>query len=326
MLGLHFGFEQPRRWRADLFLNFNGTGGVWRRAAIEDAGGWSGRTITEDIDLSYRAQLRGWKIFYLNDYYCPGELPEEMGGLRTQQYRWLKGGAENARIHLRSLWKTPLPAHVRWHAAHHLMAGSVYLLILAALFLSVPLAALKNTAITLDYVDYGIPFVTSTIALLIVFRQAQQPLAPGNILLRNARFLVNMILFMIFTMGMSVHNGTAVLSGWLGRRSTFVRTPKNGETRWASSAYVRHQFDPRLLADIGVLLFLLIGIWIGWLRREYAFIPLQLMAATGLVWVIALSFIHPLRASWRSNLAAETLSPEVTVPITRVTLTKEVKP
>ncbi|HEV3052032.1 MAG TPA: glycosyltransferase, partial [Longimicrobium sp.] len=138
LLDLHFGLEQPARDRGGLFLNFNGTAGVWRRSAIAAAGGWSAATLTEDIDLSYRAQLAGWKLVYLDAYPCPGELPADMSGLRSQQYRWIKGGAQNARLHLARVARSGFPFRVRHHAAQHLLAGSAYVAILGALLLSVP--------------------------------------------------------------------------------------------------------------------------------------------------------------------------------------------
>jgi cellulose synthase/poly-beta-1,6-N-acetylglucosamine synthase-like glycosyltransferase len=294
LLDLHFFLEQPARSRNGLFMNFNGTAGVWRTSAIADAGGWSAATLTEDIDLSYRAQLRGWKLIYLDDYACAGELPAEMSGLRSQQYRWLKGGAQNARRHLAHVVRSGFPRRVRFHGAQHLLAGSVYLAILVALLLSVPLAALKNTSISVDYVDYGIPFATSTLALFAVFHGAQRPAPAG--LSGRLRFLGAMVAFLVFTMGLSVHNGGAVLSGWFGRHSEFVRTPKFGTIGWWASAYAGRRVDRRVIPELCVLGALLTGLAIGWHRHEFALVPIQLMASGGLVWVVVLSVVHPIRA------------------------------
>lgn len=299
LLDLHFRLEQPARHLGGLFLNFNGTAGIWRRTAIEDAGGWSDRTLTEDIDLSYRAQLRGWRLVYLPDYACPGELPGEMGGLRSQQHRWMKGGAQNARLHLRTILGAPLSAKVRRHACQHLLAGSMYLVILAAVLLSVPLAAVKNTAISADYADFGIPFVLSTVGLVAVFHTARRPRGIGG----QLRFVGEMACFMVFTMGLAVHNGGAVLSGWSGRGGEFVRTPKYGTGGWTASAYTRRSPDARVLPELAVLGILAVGLAVGWRRREFALYPLQLMAAAGLVWVVALSVWHPVQAR-RSGFGA----------------------
>jgi cellulose synthase/poly-beta-1,6-N-acetylglucosamine synthase-like glycosyltransferase len=293
-LNLHFGFEQPRRARAGLFLNFNGTCGIWRVSAIIDAGGWKARTLTEDVDLSYRAQLRGWKILYLNDYGTPGELPEEMSGFRTQQYRWMKGGAQNAVLHMKNVLTSSKSASVRWHGAHHLLATSVYLLILTALLLSTPLAILKNRAIGFDYVDFGLPFLVSTGALFWVFHAAQRPRPSG--LLSNLRFIGFMILFLVFTMGLSVHNGGAVISGWLGRKSPFIRTPKQGGYHWTFSTYAKRKIEPRNLCELLLLAYLALGLYCGWRRSQFGLFPIQIMACAGLMWTTALSVIHPLQA------------------------------
>ena len=294
LLGLHFHMEQGARCRNGLFLNFNGTGGVLRKAAIVDAGGWSADTLTEDIDLSYRAQLRGWRLVFLEDSDCPNELPADMSGLRSQQYRWMKGGAQNARRHLLPVLRSGLPGIVRYHAAQHLLAGSIYVVILSALLLSVPLAALKNTSIQTDYVDYGLPFITSTLVLFVVFRDTCRPAPQG--LAGHLRFIGAMLVFLAFTMGLALHNGGAVISGWLGRRSAFVRTAKFGAAGWQATAYAGRRIDRRVLADLLMLAYLTAGLAIGVWRGEFALFPMQLMACCGLVWVIALSVTHPLRA------------------------------
>lgn len=318
LLDMHFRFEQPVRDGLGLFINFNGTAGVWRRTAIVDAGGWSADTLTEDIDLSYRAQLRGWTIRYVEHYACPGELPIEMNGFRSQQYRWTKGPAQNARKHLPSIVRSELPVEVKLHAAQHLLASSVYLVILAAVSASVALAALKNTAISADYVDFGLPFLLSNVALLVVFHASRHPRPTGVV--GKLRFLAELARFMIFTMGMSLHNGLAAVSGWSGRTSPFVRTPKLGPVGLGVSAYVRRSIDRRVVLDVAALAVVVAGIALGLARREYAFVPLQLMAATGLAWVVWLSVGHALGARRsagpepipiaRSAEAAATASPE----------------
>lgn len=298
MLGLHFCFEQGVRCRNGLFLNFNGTAGVLRKAAIIDAGGWSADTLTEDIDLSYRAQLRGWTLIYRDDYTCASELPADMTALRTQQYRWIKGGAQNARRHAGTVLRSGLPGRVRFHALLHLMAGSIYLPILGAVLLSVPLAALKNTWVGPDYADFGMLFLASLLPLFLVFRETQQPVPRG--LGANLRFVGAMLLFLAFTIGLSVHNGAAALSGWLDRRSEFVRTAKFGASDWTTTAYAMRQVDRRVAMEVVVLAVLVAGLFIGWQREEFALFPIQLMAASGLLWVIGLSLVHPFRA-WRNR-------------------------
>ncbi|HYN30178.1 MAG TPA: glycosyltransferase [Dermatophilaceae bacterium] len=302
LLDLHFAVEQPGRAAAGGFLNFNGTAGMWRRAAIEDAGGWRARTVTEDIDLSYRAQLRGWRIAYLGDVDVPSELPADLAGVRSQQHRWIKGGAQNARIHLGAVLRRPgITAATRWHAAAHLVSGSLYAVILAMLVLTVPLAALKNTAIETDYVDWGMPLAFSTLALGWTMAVAAHPRSAAD----WRRFAVLLPAFLVFTMGLSVHNGRAALSGWLGRPGgEFVRTPKAGSAGWRTT-YAAVRVDRRVLYELAVLAWLGVGLGIAWVRREPALVPLQLMAVAGLSWVVALSLWHPVR-SRRTGLATVT--------------------
>jgi cellulose synthase/poly-beta-1,6-N-acetylglucosamine synthase-like glycosyltransferase len=297
MLDLHFGLEQPARQFGGLFLNFNGTGGIWRRAAIEDAGGWSARTLTEDIDLSYRAQRRGWRLVYLSGYDCPGELPAQMSGLRSQQYRWMKGGAQNARLHLLGIMRGSQPRHVRRHACLHLLAGSTYLVIMSVILLSVPLTVLVGTSITFDYADYGLAFAISTLALVGVFHAARRPEGMKG----NLRFALDMAAFMLFTIGLAVHNGLAVLSGWGSLGGEFVRTPKAGPGAWSSTSYARQTVDPRVVPEIVVMLYLGTGLALGRRRRQYTLMPVQALALTGLGWVVGLSLWHPLRVQRRAS-------------------------
>lgn len=138
-LNVHFTIEQFGRQAGNCLLQFNGTAGVWRREAIEDAGGWQADTLTEDLDLSYRAQLKGWKVVYLEKYGSPAELPAEMNGLKSQQFRWMKGGAENARKLLPAIWRSALSLRKKLHATGHLLASGVFLFVFLAGVFSVPM-------------------------------------------------------------------------------------------------------------------------------------------------------------------------------------------
>ncbi len=122
----HFVMEQPIRNRAGFFINFNGTGGVWRKSCIEDAGNWHDDTITEDLDLSYRAQLNGWKFVYLRDITTPAELPAEMNALKAQQFRWTKGAIETAKKLLPLVWKSKIPLRIKLQSTFHLSNNIVF--------------------------------------------------------------------------------------------------------------------------------------------------------------------------------------------------------
>jgi len=141
-LNVHFTIEQSGRQAADYLLQFNGTAGVWRAKAIEDAGGWEADTLTEDLDLSYRAQLKGWSIKYLEDVGSPAELPAEMNGLKSQQFRWMKGGAETARKMIPSVWRSPLSFSKKMHATIHLLSSTIFVFVFVIGVFSVPLTFL----------------------------------------------------------------------------------------------------------------------------------------------------------------------------------------
>lgn len=304
-LDVHFTIEQTARSAGGLFANFNGTAGVWRAKAIHDAGGWRADTLTEDIDLSYRAQLRGWKVVYLEDYAVPSELPVDTPGFRSQQFRWMKGGAENARLHLGNLWRADLPWRVKVHAFEHLLASSVYFALLVAVVLSVPLAFVKNTAIDYDYVHLGMVFFTSTLALTAVYYAARGPhVATWS---GKLRFIPMMASFLVFTIGLSLHNGVAVASGWLGRRSEFHRTPKYGglagKRRWTRSGYATVRLPRGVFAELALAGYALVGIAHGLVAEDYGLVPLQSMAVLGLL-VLVVHSCNDHRLARRADRAA----------------------
>lgn len=300
-LDVHFTVEQTGRASNGLFANFNGTAGVWRRSAIVDAGGWRDDTLTEDMDLSYRAQLRGWRIRYLEHYDAPSELPVDLAAFRSQQFRWMKGGAENARLHVRNIARSSLPWRTKVHACAHLLSSSVYLVLLGALVLSVPMTFLKNTWIRPDYVHFGMVFFGATIALVLVYHASRGAEARG--LSGKLRFAGMMALFLVFTMGLALHNGVAVVRGWLGERSEFKRTPKYGALvhgrAWAKSEYVLRRLEPIVLGEIALLTYLLVGIGHGVRVEDYGFVPIQAMAIAGLAWVLGLTLGQHARVAAR---------------------------
>ncbi|MEL6124529.1 MAG: cellulose synthase family protein, partial [Bacteroidota bacterium] len=161
-LNVHFTVEQLGRKLGNLLLQFNGTAGVWRKSTIEDAGGWEADTLTEDLDLSYRAQLKGWNIVYLEDVTSPAELPAEMSGLKSQQYRWMKGGAETAKKVLPKVWASDLSFRRKIHASIHLLGSTVFLAVFAVGFFSVPMAlVLQPLGISASYFTIFLVSLTS---------------------------------------------------------------------------------------------------------------------------------------------------------------------
>ncbi len=225
-LNVHFTVEQKGRESGALFLQFNGTAGVWRRSTIDDAGGWEADTLTEDLDLSYRAQLKNWKIVYLENIKSPAELPSEMLGLKSQQYRWMKGGAETARKLLPKVWRSSISFRQKIHASVHLMASSVFLFVFVLGVFSVPLLFYLNP-LGIDTSMMGV-FLISLIAIIAVYYVANvgKGWESENKLKATGKFILIFPAFLALSMGLSLHNSIAVLQGYIGRKSAFIRTPK----------------------------------------------------------------------------------------------------
>ncbi len=223
----HFTIEQGARAWNGLFMNFNGTAGVWRRAAIEDAGGWSARTLTEDLDLSYRAQLRGWRIVFLEDLVVPGELPAEVGALRTQQFRWAKGSIQTAVLILPAVLRSRATFGAKAEALLHLTHYAVHPMIIACSVLAVP--ALHWAAWTLPP-----PAWNALVALVLASSFAPSALYATSQRLLHADWRQRLWrLPLLFGLGVSlaVNNSRAVVGALFGRTGEFVRTPKFGDRR-----------------------------------------------------------------------------------------------
>ncbi len=223
-LNVHFTVEQMGRYNADYLLQFNGTAGIWRRECITDAGGWEADTLTEELDLSYRAQFKGWKITFLEDITSPAELPAEMNGLKSQQHRWMKGGAETAVKLLPTVWKSNISLGQKIHATSHLLSSSIFLFVFFIGVSSVPLVFMLK-GFDFDYLGF---FLISLLTIIVVYYNAnvrkvwKDGLTVNNFL----KFIFLFPVFLAISMGLSFHNSIAVIQGLRGKKSPFVRTPK----------------------------------------------------------------------------------------------------
>lgn len=225
-LNVHFSTEQSGRYWSNNLLQFNGTAGVWNKDAITDAGGWQDDTLTEDLDLSMRAQLKGWKIIYREEIESPAELPVNMAGLKSQQFRWMKGGAESARKLLKKIWRSDIRFYQKLQSSVHLLSSSVYLASLALGILSVPFLYIQQDMVEIDF-SYMSVFILSTVLLGIIYFYANVVVFwKGSWLKRVARFAVTFPPFLALSMGLSLHNSVAVIQGLLGKKTPFIRTPK----------------------------------------------------------------------------------------------------
>lgn len=270
----HFAIESAARFLGGRFFNFNGTAGVWRRQAIEDAGGWSSETLTEDLDLSYRAQLAGWRFVFLADVVVPSEIPATLGGFHEQQHRWAKGSIQTARKLLGSVLRAPLPLSVRIEALFHLTNNFAYLLtlVLAMLFVPATLARLSVGAGWLVLFDLAV-FATSTGAILTFYLEGQR--AAG----RPRPSLGTLIALLPLGIGLSVRNSAAVLSGLIGRGGHFRRTPKAGSAIVTRTLMER---TPRIpLFESMLLVFFVVSVLSFAANDTWSPIPILLLFAFG---------------------------------------------
>ncbi len=223
-LDAHFAVESAARNFAGRFFNFNGTAGVWRRAAIEEAGGWSSSTLTEDLDLSYRAQLAGWSFVFLPDVEVPAELPAALSGFQQQQHRWAKGSIQTARKLLPSIAAARVRASVKAEAAFHLTNNSAYLLSVVLSLLVVPAIVVRHRhelwwSFALDVILYA----ASTYSVLLFYREGQRHAG------RPVPRFRELVAVLPVGVGMSVRNTCAVVEGLFEVGGEFRRTPKEGD-------------------------------------------------------------------------------------------------
>ncbi|HMC74159.1 MAG TPA: cellulose synthase family protein [Terriglobales bacterium] len=223
LLDGHFVLEHSGRARSGVFFNFNGTAGVWRRCAIEEAGGWQHDTLTEDTDLSYRAQLKGWKFIYLQDVECPAELPVEMTAFKTQQARWAKGLIQTGKKILPRVLKSDAPLHTKIEAWYHLTSNLSYplMVVLSVLLLPAMVIRFYQGWFQMLYIDLPL-FMASTFSISSFYLVSQKELFPG----KWYRSLLYLPFLMALGIGLTITNTRAVLEALRGKQTAFARTPK----------------------------------------------------------------------------------------------------
>ena len=235
----HLVLEQTARSRSGRFFNFNGTAGLWRRSCIAEAGGWQHDTLTEDLDLSYRAQLAGWKFVFLRDLITPAELPVDMNGFRSQQHRWTKGSIQTCKKILGTVWRSPLPLLIKLEATMHLTSNFAYLLLV---FLCLLLKSSTDTSLLWSgpwrIILFDIPvFVLASMSAAVFYACAQREIFPNS----WKKELIYIPFLLALGIGMSINNARAVLEAVFNHQSEFTRTPKYGiekkNQRWKSTRY-----------------------------------------------------------------------------------------
>lgn len=288
----HFVIEQSVRNKAGFFINFNGTGGVWRKECIEDAGNWQDDTITEDLDLSYRAQLKGWKFIYLRDITTPAELPSEMNALKAQQFRWTKGAIETMKKILPLVWKSKIPMRIKLQSTFHLSNNLVFPFILLAGILNVPLIFIKNAGPYDFFFNVMAIFVLGFISSFLMYLYAQKEV--------HSDWRKRMVLFPLFmagSMGFALNNSRAVIEGLMNKKSEFVRTPKFKVEKKSDSINMNKylkgvKVDASAFVELLLAIYCLIGVIASIYFLEFAALPFQLMFFLGFSFVSLLSFKH----------------------------------
>lgn len=287
----HFVIEQAVRNKVGFFINFNGTAGVWKKECILDAGNWQADTLTEDLDLSYRAQLRGWKFKYLNNVTSPAELPSEINALKSQQFRWTKGAIETARKMLPTVWRSDLPMKIKVHATFHLTNNLVFPFIVLAGILNVPLVFIKHAGAHDTYFAFMSVFVFAFIGSFLFYLFSQKDVYADW---RKRIFLFPV--FMAGSMGFAVNNSRAVLEGLFKRKSEFVRTPKysiqSKKDSWRDKTYVPVKISGTVVLEAVLAVYCLIGVVASIYFLEIAAVPFQLMFFLGFTFVSAMSLKH----------------------------------
>lgn len=283
-LGLdgYFVVEQAARHLSGTFLCFNGTAGVWRRACIDDAGGWQSDTLTEDLDLSYRSQLRGWRFVYLPDVAVPGELPVQMDGFKRQQSRWAAGGLQCARKILPQLWRSTVPLWVKIEETLYLTRHVCYPLILFLALCTLPMVL--NPAPALDFM---VIFLLAALGAPLLYLSALIALYP-----RWWTRLPYLPLMMVVGTGISLNNSRALWQGLSQPGAPFLRTPKFGirqaRDRWSGNRYALRAGPvvwAELLLATYVTVALILALWIG----QIALVPWLAFYALGFAYAAGAS-------------------------------------
>jgi cellulose synthase/poly-beta-1,6-N-acetylglucosamine synthase-like glycosyltransferase len=220
----HLVLEQTARSRAGRFFNFNGTAGLWRRSCIESSGGWQHDTLTEDLDLSYRAQIKGWKFIYLADLVTPAELPAEINGFKSQQHRWTKGSIQTCKKLLPAIWRGDLPLLIKLEATAHLTSNFAYLLLAFLCVLLHPISGgLGSGPWRTVLLDIPI-FVAASLSACVFYVCAQRVLYPRTWM----KEILLLPLLLALGIGLAINNARAVLEALFNHASEFTRTPKYG--------------------------------------------------------------------------------------------------
>ena len=302
-LDAHFTIEQRGRNAGGHFMNFNGTAGIWRRSCIIDAGNWQSDTLTEDLDLSYRAQLKGWKFLYLEHVESPAELPVTMNALKTQQFRWTKGAAECVKKNLTSVLSSKHTSNTtKVHAIFHLMNCTVFICIFLAAVLSIPLLFIKSSHPQYAQVFLFALFSPFSLFLLSYFYWISATQRPGT---SFPSFLGKFFLFLSVSMGFSLHNSIALCEGYAGKKIPFIRTPKfnviSSKDRWQANKYLVNDISGVTILEALLTAYFFSGVFLSIYFQNYGLLPFYIMLTLGFGYVFYYSIVHAVKTTKHAN-------------------------
>ncbi|MFD0834265.1 cellulose synthase family protein [Mariniflexile aquimaris] len=293
-LDAHFTLEQVGRNSKGHFINFNGTAGLWRKTCIIDAGNWEGDTLTEDLDLSYRAQLKNWKFKYLENVETPAELPIVISAARSQQFRWNKGGAENFQKMMKRVLKSKnISAKTKLHGLLHLLNSTMFLNVLIVAVLSIPMLYIKNEYTHLKPYFYVMSFfVISSIIFFICYWFMYKNIY-GSGFKNFIKYVGMFFVFFSIAMGFSLHNSIAVLEGHWGKKSEFVRTPKFNissiKDSWKKNKYIKKSISIHVIFEGLLMSYFAFGMYsafiVGDQGGDFGLFPFHLMLFLGFGYV-----------------------------------------
>ena len=293
LLDGHFVLEHGSRNRAGCFFNFNGTAGIWRREVIGDAGGWQHDTLTEDLDLSYRAQLRGWRFVFMQDLVSPAEVPVEMNAFKSQQHRWAKGSIQTCRKNLPKILQSDLPFGVKAEAFFHLTANFNYLLMVVLSLLMFPSMYVRYNMGWTEMMLIDVPlFFAATFSVANFYMVCQRELFPDTWKSR----LKYLPFLMSIGIGLCINNARAVIEALMAKDSgEFARTPKYGIEResddWQGKKY--HQIElTQPLIELGLGLYFTVTVFYALANGIYGTLPFLVLFQVGFLYTGLLSLVQ----------------------------------
>ncbi len=280
----HLLLEQVARSRSGRFFNFNGTAGLWRKSCIQKSGGWQHDTLTEDLDLSYRAQLEGWKFVFLTDVVTPAELPVDMNGFKSQQHRWTKGSIQTCKKLLPRIWRSQLPLPIKIEATGHLTSNFAYLLLACLCVLLHPsLGGPQSGWLRMLLIDVPI-FLTASLSVAVFYICAQRELHPHTWM----KEILLLPALLALGVGLSINNARAVLEAVFNHQSEFKRTPKYGiehkAQTWRSCRYMPLK-SLLPIVEIGFAVYFSYFVYYACAHRQFLNLPFLLLFQMGFLYV-----------------------------------------